>query len=94
MDARAYQGFWRDRGYISAIANAAMALRLLGAVDDDPDFVRQMKAIEDLVLDGEKDLLPTMRISYLGYLFISIGIVRGGAPNDHPAVQSAGMAFR
>ncbi|MGE0384805.1 MAG: squalene--hopene cyclase [Gammaproteobacteria bacterium] len=35
-----------------AMANAVMALKLLGARPDDPDLVRGTQAIEDLVLDG------------------------------------------
>tara|TARA_B100000674_G_scaffold122602_1_gene93724 strand:+ start:3845 stop:5923 length:2079 start_codon:yes stop_codon:yes gene_type:complete len=73
-----------------AIANAAMALRLLGAEDDDPDFVRQMKAIEDLVLDEEKETYCQPCVSPIWDTCLSLSALsEGGAPNDHPAVQSA-----
>ncbi len=38
-----------------AMANAIMALRVFGASDDDPDFVRGMQALDDLML-GKIDI--------------------------------------
>ena len=67
-----------------------MALRVFGAEDDDPDFVRQMKAIEGLVLDQEKETYCQPCVSPIWDTCLSLSALsEGGAPNDHPAVQSA-----
>ena len=38
-----------------AMANAVMALKVSGSDIDDPDMVRGIKAIEDLVVENEKE---------------------------------------
>jgi squalene-hopene/tetraprenyl-beta-curcumene cyclase len=73
-----------------AIANAAMALRLLGAAPDDPDFVRSVQAIEDLVLDGDDDAYCQPCVSPIWDTCLSLSaITEAGAHPEHPAVQQA-----
>ena len=68
-----------------AMANAAMALKLLGVNDDDDDLVRTVQAIEDLVLDGEnEDLLPAVCVTYMGHLPVA-GSVDGSRRADRPS---------
>ncbi len=42
-------------GIYPAMANAVMALTLLGYDDTDPDMIRGKKAIEDLVIDNDRE---------------------------------------
>ena len=73
-----------------AIANAAMALKLLGAKEDDLDFRRQMTAIEELVLDSENETYCQPCVSPIWDTCLSLSALsEGGAPNDHPAVRKA-----
>lgn len=73
-----------------AMANAAMALRLLGAPDDDPDFVRTLQAIEDLVLDDEKETLVQPCVSPVWDTCLSLcALTEAGAQAGHPAVEQA-----
>jgi squalene-hopene/tetraprenyl-beta-curcumene cyclase len=73
-----------------AMANAAMALRLLGAPANDPDFVRTMQAIEDLVVE-ETDrtwVQPCLSPIWDTCLMLS-ALSEGGANVRHPAILQA-----
>lgn len=92
------EGWMRDhtkgKGGIGAIypamANAAMALNLLGASDDDEDLVRTVQAIEDLVLDGERETYCQPCVSPVWDTCLSLAaLTEAGAQNDHPAVKQA-----
>ncbi len=73
-----------------AMANAVMALRVLGAADDDPDFVRTVAAIEDLVLDGEHETYCQPCVSPVWDTCLSLSaLTEAGARPEHPAVQQA-----
>ena len=73
-----------------AMANAAMALKLLGANDDDGDLVRTVQAIEDLVLDGENETYCQPCVSPIWDTCLSLAaLTEAGAQTDHPAVQDA-----
>jgi squalene-hopene/tetraprenyl-beta-curcumene cyclase len=73
-----------------AMANAAMALRELGAPEDDPDFTRTVQAIEDLVLDGEEETYVQPCVSPIWDTCLSLSaLTEAGAQSDHPAVQQA-----
>ncbi|MGE0486919.1 MAG: squalene--hopene cyclase [Gammaproteobacteria bacterium] len=73
-----------------AMANAAMALTLLGAKEDDPDLVRTIQAIEDLVLDGESESYCQPCVSPIWDTCLSLtALTEAGAPVDHPAVKQA-----
>lgn len=73
-----------------AMANAAMALKLLGAPDDDADFVRTVQAIEDLVLDDEKETLVQPCVSPVWDTCLSLtALTEVGAQPGHPAVEQA-----
>lgn len=73
-----------------AIANAVMALKLLGAPDDDPDLVRSIQAIEDLVLDGENETYCQPCVSPVWDTCLSLtALTEAGAGKEHPAVAQA-----
>ena len=75
-----------------AMANAAVALRSLGAPEDDPDFIRTMQAIEDLVLEkeDEEETYCQPCVSPIWDTCLSLtAMTEAGAQPDHPAVQQA-----
>ena len=73
-----------------AMANTAMALRELGASADDPDLLRTLQAIEDLVLDGEDETYVQPCLSPVWDTCLSLSaLTEAGAQHDHPAVQQA-----
>ena len=73
-----------------AMANAAMALTVLGAKCDDPDLVRTIQSIEDLVLDGEAETYVQPCVSPIWDTCLSLNaLTEAGAPADHPAVAQA-----
>ena len=73
-----------------AMANAAVALKLVGAAEDDVDLVRTLQAIEDLVLDGEKETLCQPCVSPVWDTCLSLAaLTEAGAQADHPVVQQA-----
>ena len=73
-----------------AMANAAVALKSLGAPADDPDFVRTMQAIEDLVLDHENESYCQPCVSPVWDTCISLtALAESGASPEHPAVKQA-----
>ncbi|MCP5144150.1 MAG: squalene--hopene cyclase [Gammaproteobacteria bacterium] len=77
-------------GIYPAMANAAVALKLLGARDDDADFVRNLKAIDDLVLDFEHETYVQPCLSPVWDTGLALAaITEAGARPDSPAVQSA-----
>lgn len=73
-----------------AMANAAMALQVLGYPEDDPDLVRGLRAIEDLLLDrGEESLCqPCVSPVWDTCLTLSALMEAGVSPED-PAVRKA-----
>lgn len=73
-----------------AMANAATALRLLGAPADDPDFVRTMRAIEDLVVEeGDRTWVqPCVSPIWDTCLTLS-ALTEAGASPFNPAVTQA-----
>ena len=73
-----------------AIANAAVAFRLLGAKDDDPDLVRSLQAIEDLVVEEAQDTWVQPCVSPIWDTCLSLSaMMEGGANPRHPAVLAA-----
>ena len=73
-----------------AMANAAVALRSLGAPEDDPDFIRTMQAIEDLVLEKEEETYCQPCVSPIWDTCLSLtAMTEAGAQPDHPAIQQA-----
>ena len=73
-----------------AIANAAVAFRLLGAANDDPDLVRSLQAIEDLVVDEKEDTWVQPCVSPIWDTCLSLSaMTEAGANPRQPAVQAA-----
>ncbi len=73
-----------------AMANAVMALHVLGYPDDHPDVVRGVKAIEDLVIarDGEAFCQPCVSPIWDTCLSLS-ALLEAGLPADHETVSTA-----
>lgn len=73
-----------------AMANAVMALRVLGYPDDHPDFVRGLKAIDDLLVirDHEAHCQPCVSPIWDTCLSLS-ALLEAGLPPDHEAVKKA-----
>ncbi len=73
-----------------AMANAAMALQLVGAKPDDADLVRTIQAIEDLVLDGDNETYCQPCVSPVWDTCLSLtALTEAGAQSDNPAVKQA-----
>ena len=73
-----------------AMANAAVALKLLGAKNDDADLVRTLQAIEDLVLDQDDETYCQPCVSPIWDTCLSLSaLTESGAQPTHPAVRQA-----
>ena len=73
-----------------AMANAAMALTVLGAKADDPDLVRTLQAIDELVLDQRDETYCQPCVSPIWDTCLSISaLTESGAQPGHPAIQQA-----
>jgi len=73
-----------------AMANAAVALKLQGAAADDPDLVRTLQAVEDLVLDDDNETYCQPCVSPIWDTCLSLSaIMEAGARPEQPAVRQA-----
>lgn len=73
-----------------AMANAAVALKLLGARNDDPDLVRTLKAIEDLVIDRDDETYCQPCVGPIWDTCLSLSaLMEAGAQPGNPAVKQA-----
>jgi len=73
-----------------AMANAAMAFKLLGAAPDDPDLVRSLRAIEDLVVEGEQETWVQPCVSPVWDTCLTLSaLTEAGTHPEHPAVRQA-----
>ena len=84
----------RGEGGIGAIfpamANAVMALKILGRDSTDPDMRRGIKAIEDLVLENEKETYVQPCVSPIWDTCLSISaLTEAGISVDAAPIQSA-----
>lgn len=84
----------RGEGGIGAIfpamANAVMALKILGHDTTDPDMRRGIKAIEDLVLENEKETYVQPCVSPIWDTCLSISaLTEAGVSVDTASIQSA-----
>ena len=84
----------RGEGGIGAIfpamANAVMALKVLGYPDDHPDVVRGIKAIEDMLVDQGDEGYCQPCLSPIWDTCLSLSaVLEGGLAANHKAVQGA-----
>lgn len=84
----------RGEGGIGAIypamANAVMALKVLGNDMSDPDLARGVQAIEDLVLENEKETYVQPCVSPIWDTCLSLSALsETGLADDHPAMASS-----
>jgi squalene-hopene/tetraprenyl-beta-curcumene cyclase len=84
----------RGEGGIGAIfpamANAVMALKVLGCDNTDPDMQRGIQAIEDLVLENETETYVQPCVSPIWDTCLSISALsETGVAEEHPAIISA-----
>jgi len=71
-----------------AMANAVMALRILGYPDDHPDVERGLKAIDDLLVDHGDEALCQPCVSPIWDTCLSLSaVLEAGVPQEHPAIQ-------
>ena len=73
-----------------AMANAVMALKVLGAPNSDPEFVRNLNAIEDLVVEHEQETYCQPCVSPVWDTCLSLtALTETGATPDDPRIESA-----
>lgn len=77
-------------GIFPAMANAVMALRVLGYPDDHPDFVRGIRSLDDLLLARGDEIFcqPCLSPVWDTCLCLSAAL-EAGLPRKHPAVENA-----
>ncbi|MEJ2700258.1 MAG: prenyltransferase/squalene oxidase repeat-containing protein, partial [Desulfuromonadales bacterium] len=72
-----------------AMANAVMALQVLGCPKDDPDLVRGLKALEDLLLHQGEESFCQPCVSPIWDTCLSLSAnLEAGLPADRKAVDS------
>lgn len=77
-------------GIFPAMANAVMALRLLGAAPDDADFVRNVHAIEDLVVERGEETYCQPCVGPVWDTCLSLNaLTEAGVPPSDPRVRAA-----
>ena len=70
-----------------AMANAVMALKILGYPEDDPDYMRGIKALDDLVVMRDTDAFCQPCNSPIWDSCLSLSaLLEGGLSSDHPSV--------
>jgi squalene-hopene/tetraprenyl-beta-curcumene cyclase len=73
-----------------AMTNAVMALRILGYPDDNPDFIRGLKAIDDLLVIRGHESFCQPCVSPIWDTCLSLSaLLEAGLTPDHNAVQKA-----
>jgi len=73
-----------------AMANAVMALKVLGYSNDHPDFVRGIQAIEDLLVHQGDESYCQPCVSPIWDTCLSLSaVLEGGLDADHEAVRGA-----
>ncbi|MBW1779660.1 MAG: squalene--hopene cyclase [Deltaproteobacteria bacterium] len=73
-----------------AMANAVMALNILGYPDDHPDVARGLKAIDDLLVDHGHEAFCQPCVSPIWDTCLSLSaVLEAGVPQDHRVVQGA-----
>ena len=73
-----------------AMANAVMALKVLGCREDDSDYKRGIKALDDLILVKEDEAFCQPCNSPIWDTCLSLSaILEAGIPKDHPSVKRA-----
>jgi squalene-hopene/tetraprenyl-beta-curcumene cyclase len=77
-------------GIFPAMANAVLALRLLGYPDDHPLVLGQLKEIEALVVEREEELYVQPCVSPVWDTALAANaLVESGLAPDHPALRRA-----
>ncbi|MCC7121268.1 MAG: squalene--hopene cyclase [Gammaproteobacteria bacterium] len=77
-------------GIYPAMANAAVALKLLGAAPDDPDLVRTLTAIDDLIVECKQEtwVQPCVSPIWDTCLMLS-ALTEAGTNPEHAAIRQA-----
>lgn len=84
------QGEGGNGAIFPAMANAVMALQVLGYPDDHPDVARGRKAIEDLVLTREGEAFCQPCLSPIWDTCLSLStLLEAGLPAEHKIVTNA-----
>jgi squalene-hopene/tetraprenyl-beta-curcumene cyclase len=78
-------------GIYPAMANAVLAMRLLGRPDDDPLVARQLKELEALAVEDGEELRYQPCVSPVWDTALAVhALVESGLPPDHPTLRRAG----
>ncbi len=73
-----------------AMANAAVALKLAGAQPDDPNLVRTLRAIEDLIIETDRETYCQPCVSPIWDTCLMLSaLTEAGTHPAHPAVKQA-----
>ncbi len=73
-----------------AMANAVMALKVLGYADDHPDMVRGLRALDDLLVTRGDESFCQPCVSPVWDTAISLtSLIEAGVPRENDAVRSA-----
>jgi len=73
-----------------AMANAVMALKILGCPEDDPDYQRGIKALDELLVDGDDATMCQPCHSPIWDTCISLSaMLESGLAADHQAVKTS-----
>ncbi len=77
-------------GIFPAMANAVMALKVLGSPPDDPDYVRGLKSLDELLVDrGDEILCQPCHSPVWDTCLALCAVLEAGLPPDHAAVTAA-----
>jgi len=77
-------------GIYPAMANAVMALKVLGCAPDDPDFARGLNALDELLVDrGDEILCQPCHSPVWDTCLALCAVLEAGLPPDHAAVTAA-----
>jgi len=77
-------------GIFPAMANAVMALKILGYPSDDPDFTRGLQALDALLLArGDEILCQPCHSPVWDTCLALCAVLEAGLPRDHAAVSTA-----
>ncbi len=77
-------------GIFPAMANAVMALKVLGYGPDDPDYARGLKSLDDLLVDrGDEILCQPCHSPVWDTCLALCAVMEAGLPADHAAVTAA-----
>jgi squalene-hopene/tetraprenyl-beta-curcumene cyclase len=84
------QGEGGNGAIFPAMVNAVMALRLTHCNEDDPDYLRGLKAIEDLVIESDNETYVQPCVSPVWDTCLTLSaLAEAGLESTHPSITMA-----